>query len=109
SGSEADAVLERLAQARLGVVGDDPAEIAHEALIREWPRLRGWLAEDRDELRTLRQLTTAAGSWDEAGRDDADLYRGSRLAGAARPAGGRRPPPPGRPRVPGADPAGPGR
>ena len=61
---------------------DDSAEIAHEALIREWPRLRGWLAEDRDELRALRQLTTAARSWEESGRDDADLYRGPRLAAA---------------------------
>src|SRR5262249_59117408 len=75
---------------RLGVVGDDTAEIAHGARIGEWPRLRGWLAEDRDELRTFRQLTTAAGSWDEAGRDDADLYRGSRLAGAAELAGDER-------------------
>ena len=50
-GEEATAVLEQLAAARLLVVGDDSAEIAHEALIREWPRLRGWLAEDREELR----------------------------------------------------------
>ena len=70
------AILERLAAARLLVVDDDSAEIAHEALIREWPRLRGWLAEDREELRALRQLTTAARSWEENGRDDADLYRG---------------------------------
>ena len=54
AGEEAAAVIERLARARLLVVGDDSAEIAHEALIREWPRLRGWLAEDREELRTLR-------------------------------------------------------
>ena len=81
-GGEAAAVLERLAAARLLVVGDDSAEIAHEALIREWPRLRGWLAEDREELRALRQLTTAARSWEENGRDDADLYRGPRLAAA---------------------------
>ena len=79
---QATAVLDKLAGARLLVVGDDSAEIAHEALIREWPRLRGWLAEDRDELRTLRQLTTAARSWEEAGRDEADLYRGPRLAAA---------------------------
>ena len=75
-------LLEQLTAARLLVVGDDSAEIAHEALIREWPRLRGWLAEDRDALRTLRQLTTAARSWDETGRNDADLYRGPRLAAA---------------------------
>ena len=89
-GGEATAVLERLAGSRLLVVGDDSAEIAHEALIREWPRLRGWLAEDRDELRALRQLTTAARSWDETGRDDADLYRGPRLAAAVELAGDER-------------------
>ncbi len=80
-GAEATAVLEKLASSRLLVVGDGSAEIAHEALIREWPRLRGWLTEDRDELRVLRQLTTAARSWEENGRDDADLYRGARLEG----------------------------
>jgi tRNA A-37 threonylcarbamoyl transferase component Bud32 len=80
---ESEVVVERLAGARLLVVDDGSAEIAHEALIREWPRLRGWLAEDRDELRALRQLTTAARSWEEAGRIDADLYRGPRLAAAA--------------------------
>jgi tRNA A-37 threonylcarbamoyl transferase component Bud32 len=79
---EATAVLEQLARARLVVVGDDSAEIAHEALIREWPRLRGWLTDDREALRTLQQLTTAARSWEEAGRDEADLYRGPRLAAA---------------------------
>jgi WD40 repeat protein/tRNA A-37 threonylcarbamoyl transferase component Bud32 len=84
---EATAVLERLAGARLLVVGDDTAEIAHEALIRGWPRLRGWLAEDRDRLRALRQLAAAARSWAESGRDDADLYRGARLEAAVDVAG----------------------
>ena len=87
SGGQATAVLEQLAGARLLVLSDDSAEIAHEALIREWPRLRGWLAEDREELRTLRQLTSAARSWDETGREDADLYRGPRLAAAAEQVG----------------------
>ena len=81
-GGQATAVLEQLAGSRLLVVGDDTAEIAHEALIREWPRLRGWLAEDREELRILRLLATAARSWEENGRDDADLYRGTRLEAA---------------------------
>src|SRR5262245_58056173 len=90
AGEQADAVLERLAAARLLVVGDDTAEIAHEALIREWPRLRGWLAEDREELRMRRQLTIAARSWDEEGREDADLYRGPRLAAATELAGDER-------------------
>jgi WD40 repeat protein len=89
-GGEAATVLERLTGARLLVVGDDSAEIAHEAVIREWPRLRGWLAEDREELRTLRQLTAAARAWEEAGRNEADLYRGPRLAAAVELAGEER-------------------
>ena len=101
-------MLEQLAGSRLLVVGDDSAEIAHEALIREWPRLRGWLAEDREELRTLRQLTTAARSWEEAGRDEADLYRGPRLAAAVELAGEERQLSARRTRVPGGEPGRPG-
>ena len=85
--ADANTVLERLAGSRLLVVGDGSAEIAHEALIRQWPRLGGWLAEDREELRTRRRLATAARSWEESGRDDADLYRGSRLQAATDVAG----------------------
>src|SRR4029077_19980626 len=55
-------------------------EVAHEVLLRSWPRLRRWLAEDRSWLRELRALSMAAGQWDSGGRDDADLYRGARLA-----------------------------
>ena len=88
--AEATAVLERLAAARLLVVGDDSAEIAHEALIREWPRLRSWLAEDREALRALRQLTTAARAWEDSGRSDADLYRGPRLSAALELSGDER-------------------
>ena len=108
AGEEATAVLEQLAGARLLVVGDDSAEIAHEALIREWPRLRGWLAEDRDELRALRQLATAARSWEESGRDDADLYRGARLEAAVELARRRAAALARRTRVPGGEPGRPG-
>ena len=90
AGEEADSLIERLTAARLLVVGDESVEIAHEALIREWPRLRGWLAEDREELRALRQLATAVRSWEENGRDDADLYRGPRLAAAVELVGDER-------------------
>lgn len=55
-------------------------EIAHEVLLRSWPRLRTWLAEDRAWVRELRGLSSAAAFWDQGGRDDADLLRGARLA-----------------------------
>ncbi|MDP9333979.1 MAG: protein kinase, partial [Actinomycetota bacterium] len=57
-------------------------EVAHEALLREWPRLREWIDEDRDAIRVRRALTQSATEWQEQGRDDAGLYRGSRLAAA---------------------------
>jgi WD40 repeat protein len=73
-------VLDRLAQARLVTLGTDTVEVAHEAVIREWPRLRQWLTEDRDSLRMHRRLTEAATEWEASGRDDGCLYRGARLA-----------------------------
>ena len=85
-----DELLERLADARLVTLGDGHAEVAHEALIREWPRLRGWIEEDRAAVRTLRRLGDAARIWDAGGREPADLLRGARLLAAAARAGRRR-------------------
>jgi WD40 repeat protein/class 3 adenylate cyclase/tRNA A-37 threonylcarbamoyl transferase component Bud32/energy-coupling factor transporter ATP-binding protein EcfA2 len=75
-------LVERLADARLVMLDENSAEVAHEALIREWPRLRGWLDEDRAGIRIHRQLSQAARLWDSGGREPSDLYRGARLAGA---------------------------
>jgi hypothetical protein len=57
-------------------------EVAHEALIREWPRLRDWLDDDREGLRLMRHLTESAQSWERLGRDPGELYRGARLTAA---------------------------
>jgi WD40 repeat protein len=73
-------VLHKLATARLITLGDDTVEMAHEALIRCWPALRGWLAEDRETLLAHRHLTQATADWNDAGREDSFLYRGARLA-----------------------------
>ncbi|MFF9039712.1 helix-turn-helix domain-containing protein [Streptomyces sp. NPDC014892] len=75
-------VLEALTRARLLTLDGPTVDLAHEALITAWPRLRGWIEEDRDRLRAHRQLTEAARSWEELGRDAGALYRGSRLATA---------------------------
>ena len=61
---------------------DDIVELAHEALARAWPRLRGWLDDDADGQRILRHLSLAADAWDAMGRPDSELYRGVRLARA---------------------------
>ncbi|ONI76061.1 hypothetical protein ALI144C_35765 [Actinosynnema sp. ALI-1.44] len=73
------AVLDVLAEARLVTVADDTVDLAHEALIRAWPRLRQWLAADREGLRTHRHLTEAAHEWSVLDQDPGALYRGARL------------------------------
>lgn len=73
-------VLAILSDARLVTVDQDTVEIAHEALIRAWPTLRQWLADDREGLRLHRRLTEAAQAWEELGRNPDELYGGARLA-----------------------------
>ena len=75
-------VLKILADARLISISMDAAEVAHEALIREWPALREWLNQDRESLRLQRHLTEAALSWEKLNHDPGELYRGARLAQA---------------------------
>ncbi len=75
-------VLTMLADARLITTSENSAEVAHEALIREWPRLREWLNENRDGLKLHRHLTEAAHDWELMERDASVLYRGARLAQA---------------------------
>ncbi len=56
-GPAADRVLQRLAESRLVTIDEHTVQVAHEALIREWPRLRAWLDEDREGRRIHRHLT----------------------------------------------------
>src|SRR6266498_2004427 len=75
-------VLNTLAEARLITLNEDSAEVAHEALIREWQRLHEWLTQDREGLLLHRHLTESAHEWEVRGHDPAELYRGARLAQA---------------------------
>ena len=71
-----------LTEARLLTVDDKTIQIAHEALLRTWPRLRRWIDESRDDLRMRQRISHAAAEW-EAGDHDADLlYRGTPLLAA---------------------------
>lgn len=79
---EVRAVLTLLADARLVTTAEGTAEVAHEALIREWPLLREWLTADREGLLLHRHLTEAAHEWEFFERDTGALYRGARLAQA---------------------------
>lgn len=55
-------------------------EVAHEALIRSWTRLREWLNESREDLRLQRRLATLATEWRKAGGETSFLLSGARLA-----------------------------
>ena len=76
-------VVALLADRRLLTISARSVELAHEALLREWPRLRGWIDEDRDGLRIQRGLSLAAAEWERLGRDEGALFRGTRLSEAA--------------------------
>ena len=78
----AEHVLATLTDARLLTVSDGEVELSHEALLREWPRYRIWLEEDRVGRRLHAHLTSSAREWEATGRDPGDLYRGARLTGA---------------------------
>jgi formylglycine-generating enzyme required for sulfatase activity len=61
---------------------DKTIEVTHEALIREWPTLREWLNESRDDLRQHRQITADTLNWVRYSQDAGLLYRGVRLGNA---------------------------
>lgn len=85
AGPSVETALDRFGRARFLTFDRDPlsraptVEVAHEALLREWSRLRVWLAESRDDVRLQRLLAQAAGEWHTAGRDTGYLLRGARL------------------------------
>jgi WD40 repeat protein/DNA-binding SARP family transcriptional activator/energy-coupling factor transporter ATP-binding protein EcfA2 len=79
-------VIDLFGRARLLSFDLDPltrtptVEITHEALLREWPRLRNWLDEGRADVRTQRALAGAAAEWEKASRDPSFLLHGVRLS-----------------------------
>jgi WD40 repeat protein len=69
-----------------GMAGQETliVEIAHEALIRNWERLRLWLNKDREFLLWLQRLQSQVREWQEHGIDSGYLLRGSPLSEAER-------------------------
>lgn len=82
---EMNMVIEAFGRYRLLTFDHDPGsrsatvEVAHEALIRQWGTLRGWLAESRDDVRTQRRVSAIAEDWRNNNYDNSYLVRGSRL------------------------------
>ncbi|MEJ3652164.1 serine protease [Actinomycetes bacterium KLBMP 9759] len=80
-------LLSELVRGRLLVVenaasGQHTVQLAHQALIAHWPRLHGWLSEDRDFLDWRAQLDVQRERWESSARDDGALLRGTALAAA---------------------------
>lgn len=59
--------------------GRSTVEVAHEALFREWPRLRSWIHDAREDLRVHAILAAQALEWETSQRDASYLLTGSRL------------------------------
>ncbi|MFN2469388.1 MAG: adenylate/guanylate cyclase domain-containing protein, partial [Gaiellaceae bacterium] len=72
-------VAAEMIDARLLTADRDSLEIAHEALLRSWPRLRSWIEEGRDDLRTRQRIGYAAAEWSAEDRNPDLLYRGTTL------------------------------
>ncbi len=79
-GQKSDAPVAPDAKNNLHSASPAYVEVAHEALIRSWSRLRKWIDADRSGLRTHRRLTEAAKEWEDKRRHPEFLYSSGRLA-----------------------------
>ena len=76
---EAFVVNRLLVRDRDALSGALTVEVAHEALLSEWARLRRWIDDGRDDLRQHAAYTLAVDDWLIAGRDPDMLLTGGRL------------------------------
>ena len=83
-------IIDQFSAYRLLSLDHDPetrqptVEVAHEAILREWDRLRGWLNNSRDDIRQERAIARAAEDWQQHHQDQSFLLRGARLGQAAK-------------------------
>jgi DNA-binding SARP family transcriptional activator/WD40 repeat protein/tRNA A-37 threonylcarbamoyl transferase component Bud32 len=54
-------------------------EVAHEAILNEWPRLAGWIDEHREDLLLRSRLAVAVTDWESSDRSDNYLLTRGRL------------------------------
>jgi DNA-binding SARP family transcriptional activator len=65
--ADASRAMAVVTDARLVTVAEGTAEVAHEALLHEWPRLRTWLEDDAEGRKLHRHVTESSHTWDEGG------------------------------------------
>ena len=68
---------------------NDEADICHEALIRKWRKLRGWVDEEYDRADLYHRIAVRLGKWRNLGcpRDDKDEWLYEKVANSARDSG----------------------
>jgi tetratricopeptide (TPR) repeat protein len=87
-GSPGRVLVDRFVEARLLVTdrddrGEPVVAVAHEALLRYWPRMVQWLERNRELLQVRERLDAAARQWDTEGRPASNLLASAkRLAEA---------------------------
>ncbi|MGP3921531.1 serine/threonine-protein kinase, partial [Nonomuraea sp. 10N515B] len=74
-----DALLDVFAAAGIVTRTGTAYALAMPGLLRAWPRLRDWVAGNREGLPVHRRLADAAAEWESHGRRPADLMHGSAL------------------------------
>jgi WD40 repeat protein len=91
---EARPLIELMVEQRLlatdvdSVTKERTIEPAHEALLRQWGALDGWLVEDSADLGTIEALRRAATEWDANARASEFIaHRGARLQAVEQVAG----------------------
>ncbi len=93
--SGARALVDAFVQARLFVselvAGEPGFAVAHEALLRQWPRASEWIHENRRLLQARKRLQLAAQRWASEGRRDDHLLNSGRPLSEAREAARRMP------------------
>ncbi len=57
----------------------DMVDVAHEALIRKWDRVRQWIEERREVSRQVGILRQAVWKWEQSGKNPLFLYEGAQL------------------------------
>lgn len=67
---DVEMVLEAYLDKRLLTEDSSGFQISHEALLKAWPRLQGWIDEDRESHRLNRQLGDEAAEWESHNRLD---------------------------------------
>jgi WD40 repeat protein/energy-coupling factor transporter ATP-binding protein EcfA2 len=84
AGEEARLVVTRTEFSGSGGDGEQQitVEVAHEALITHWPKLQGWLDENRTNLQLRQSIREADLEWRKHHEESFLLHYGNRLAGA---------------------------